>query len=132
MNNLIGQRIKERRKELKLTQKDIEKITGISNGNLSGIENGYSLPSANAVISLAKILKTSTDWILTGESSISDISSADSSIANPSEEAFLNCFRLLSPNDQEEILSIMNLKISRQKRKKKSSLSAPDQASDIA
>ena len=37
MNNMIGQRIKERRKELNITQAQIKNSTGISTGNLSEI-----------------------------------------------------------------------------------------------
>ena len=36
----IGTRIKERRKELKLTQLEIKERAGISSGNMSDIERG--------------------------------------------------------------------------------------------
>lgn len=69
-NKIIGNRIKTRRKELKLTQKDIYKSTGISTGNISDIENGISLPSASALVHLSAILDCSIDWILTGQEPI--------------------------------------------------------------
>ena len=72
MNNLIGKRIAERRKSLGITGQQIKDQIGISTGNLSGIEKGDSLPSAAALIGLSKILNCSVDWILKGESLISE------------------------------------------------------------
>lgn len=60
----IGNNIRKRRKELGLTIVDVQKATGISNGNLSGIETGKSAPSAQAIIALSKVLKCSTDYLL--------------------------------------------------------------------
>ena len=74
MDNMIGQRIKDRRKELKITQLQIQAQTSLSSGNLSCIENGRYLPSATALIELSKVLHCSIDWILTGDSSISNSS----------------------------------------------------------
>lgn len=71
MDNEIGIRIKSRRKELHITQAQIQEETSISTGNLSCIENGKYLPSTTALIELSKILNCSIDWILTGKSSIS-------------------------------------------------------------
>ena len=67
MDNMIGIRIKDRRKALKLTGAQIKEKTGISTGNLSDIENGRSLPSATAIVQLAQILECSTDYILLGK-----------------------------------------------------------------
>lgn len=63
----IGKRIKSRRTELKLKQLQIKDKTGISSGNLSDIENGKKLPSAQALIALSETLQCSIDWILTGK-----------------------------------------------------------------
>ena len=79
MNDLkdIGIRIRQRRKELSLTQTKIKELTGISSGNLSDIENGNKLPSTNAIISLSEVLNCTTDWILKGKSPECEIFSAD-------------------------------------------------------
>lgn len=130
MSETIGSRIKNRRKELGLTQVQVRQLTGISNGNLSGIENGNILPSSNALISLSEILKVSADWILTGKYSILDIQEQNQEPKmNTQEESFLNCFRQLDPEDQDEILEMMNMKIRRKNRRAKSSRSQGD--SDI-
>lgn len=67
-NNNIGIRIKTRRKQLGLTLAQVSENTDISTGNLSCIEQGKYLPSANALLSLSQKLNCSIDWILTGNS----------------------------------------------------------------
>lgn len=104
---MIGQRIKERRKELKITQTQIQKETSISSGNLSCIENGKYLPSAVALLELSTILNCSIDWILTGKSSISECDL----ILDNEETELLNGFRELSEDDKEELLCLLHLKL---------------------
>ncbi len=107
MENMIGQRIKERRKELKITQTQIQQETSISSGNLSCIENGKYLPSAVALLELSKILDCSIDWMLTGKSSISE----SSTILDNKETKLLNGFRELSEDDQEELIGLLEMKL---------------------
>ncbi len=107
MENMIGQRIKERRKELKITQTQIQQETSISSGNLSCIENGKYLPSAVALLELSKILDCSIDWMLTGKPSISE----SSAILDSKETKVLNGFRELSEDDQEELIGLLEMKL---------------------
>ena len=115
MENMIGQRIKERRKELKITQTQIQQETSISSGNLSCIENGKYLPSAVALLELSKILDCSIDWMLTGKSSISE----NASILDNEEAELLNGFRELSEDDKEELLCLLHLKLRKVKKEKR-------------
>ena len=62
----IGERIKNRRLELGLTQTDIYQACGISSGALSKIENGNRTPSVLSFYELSKVLKCSMDWLTTG------------------------------------------------------------------
>lgn len=117
MDVSIGERIRKRRNELHITQTQVQKETGISSGNLSGIEAGRSLPSASALIGLSKMLDCTTDWILTGVSPISE----NTSISNIEEE-LLNGFRELPEDDRDELLCIMQMKL--RKVKKENSMSA--------
>lgn len=107
MENMIGQRIKNRRRELKITQTQIQQETSISSGNLSCIENGKYLPSAIALLELSKILNCSIDWILTGESSISE----NQIILETREETLVNGFRMLPDDEQNELIKILELKL---------------------
>lgn len=129
MNKMIGQRIKQRRKELKLTQVQIKDLCGISNGNLSELENGNRLPSAGALIALSKVLNVSIDWILTGENPFCDISNE---ILSPLENEYLNTFRKLALDDQEEILELIELKLKRKSRRERLSFSEPNEEIETA
>lgn len=124
MENIIGQRIKERRKELKITQTKIQQETSISSGNLSSIENGKYLPSAIALLELSKILNCSVDWILTGESSKSEIS------INNNDRMLLDYFHNMSAADQEELLMIAEMKFVKEKKRLDAKLST-SQADDM-
>lgn len=104
----IGTRIKTRRNELGLTQKQIQKATGISNGNLSGIESGKNFPSSTALIELSKILDCSIDWILTGQYPNLDISTLTLS---DSETEIIELLRKLSPDSTKEVLNFIKFKI---------------------
>lgn len=113
MDSTIGKRIKSRRNELGITQSHIQKQSSISTGNLSGIENGRYLPSAIALIELSKILDCSIDWILTGNSLISNTSDCfdikDSNITN-----LLTFFNGMNQDDQKELLMIAQMKYEKQ------------------
>lgn len=118
MENIIGQRIKERRKELKITQTKIQQETSISSGNLSSIENGKYLPSAIALLELSKILNCSVDWILTGKSLKSEI------CINNNDRLLLDYFHNMSAADQEELLMIAEMKFRKEKKLLDAKLSA--------
>ncbi|MCM1304600.1 MAG: helix-turn-helix domain-containing protein [Lachnospiraceae bacterium] len=100
----IGERIKKRRKELQITQTQISEKTGISSGNLSGIESGKNLPSATALIGLSDMLNVSVDWLLKGDSSLLEI-------LTPDEKTLLSEYRNLPPCEKDELLGIMTLKM---------------------
>lgn len=112
MDNMIGQRIKNRRKELHITQMQIQEQTSVTSGNLSCIENGKYLPSAVALIELSRVLNCSIDWILTGESNISEEANF-SDILDSDDTKLLKYFHALSKSDQEELLMIAELKFNR-------------------
>lgn len=108
MDNTIGQRIKNRRKELKITQTQIQEQTSVTSGNLSCIENSKYLPSAIALIELSRVLDCSIDWILTGEPKKSKNSSNNS--YSDDDNTLLQHFHCMSQDDQEELLMIAQMK----------------------
>ena len=112
MNNAIGQRIKERRKQLNITQTQIQEQTSISSGNLSCIENGKYLPSATALVELAQILNCSVDWILTGEYKITT-NSENSNNSNEytlsqDEYSLIQLYRLLPDNMKDDVINFIS------------------------
>ena len=63
MENL-GERIKELRLEKGLTQPELEKIIGVSNGIISVWENNVNEPKATFIKRLATALDVTSDYLL--------------------------------------------------------------------
>ena len=60
----MGYRIKERRKELKMTQTELSEKSGVSRATISGLENGsVRATSSNTLLKLARALDTTVDQI---------------------------------------------------------------------
>ncbi len=113
----IGKRIKERRKELHLTQLDIKEKTGISSGNMSDIERGNRLPAANTLLQLSEVLQCSIDYLLRGKSSISENPTTPPfTDLSPQEQDMLKFFRNISKDDQEELLMLAKMKYLRMQK----------------
>lgn len=70
---MMNIRIKQRRKELGLTQPVIGKQVGVSKATISQWESGDTHPNGINLTKLAVALKTSTDWILFGKESTKQI-----------------------------------------------------------
>ena len=107
----IGNRIKNRRQEMHLTQIDIYNMCGIRSGSLSRIENGTSVPSVMLFYRIAQILKCDMQWLLTGNCPNMKIPTF-----SKNEEILLEGFRELSEDEQEELLGILKLKQQKGKR----------------
>ncbi len=58
----VGQRLRQRRLERNMTQRDIYRSCGISIAFLSDVENGKRSISFSKLYGLAKVLGVSTDW----------------------------------------------------------------------
>ena len=96
----IGERIKTRRKELKLSQTDIYERCDITSGALSKIENGKTTPSVIAFYKLSQVLECDMNWLATGISS-----NMQKSNICKLEEELLNGFRELPEDDKEELMA---------------------------
>lgn len=62
----MGNRIKLRRKELKIKQAELAEALEISNNHMSSIENGRQKPSLDTFIGICKCLKVTPDYLLLG------------------------------------------------------------------
>ena len=63
----IGQRIRQRRKALGMTQVDVAKLAGIKQSSLSDIERGETAAlAADTLLGLCKALRTTARWITLG------------------------------------------------------------------
>lgn len=117
----IGERIKNRRIELGLTQTEIKNTTGISSGNMSDIEHGNRFPSIPTLIQLCSVLDCTSDYILTGASPFSE--NKNNSDLSTSMSYLLELFSSLSDDDIDDLTALAELKLSRAKRRGKQTLS---------
>lgn len=62
----VGQRIKKRREELRMTQDDVVNACDISKAFLSECENGKRSIGFCKLYQLAQVLKRTTDWFAKG------------------------------------------------------------------
>lgn len=63
----IGQKIKERRQLLDLTQEFVANELNVNPSHISNIECGRANPSLTALVKIANILKCSVDYFIGGE-----------------------------------------------------------------
>lgn len=63
----IGERIRLRRKELKLTQAELGKRLGISASSVTQWESGNTTPNGANTVDLCKVLLCSSDWLVHGK-----------------------------------------------------------------
>lgn len=61
---IVAQRIKELRKNCKLSQQELGDKLGVGKTTISNWENEYSTPDADSLVRLSNILDTTTDYIL--------------------------------------------------------------------
>lgn len=70
---LMGERIRARRKELKIRQAALGKMVGVSNVAISQWERSETEPNGENLLALANALKCSPDYLMKGEGSLSNI-----------------------------------------------------------
>jgi len=63
----VGDRIRELRKSLKISQAELAKKIGVSSGNVGDWERGRAKPGVDALKNLSKFFNKSIDWLITGE-----------------------------------------------------------------
>lgn len=63
---MIGNRLKEKRKALGVSQEEMALKLGVSRQYYGGIESNAEMPSLSKLIDIADILDVSTDWLLSG------------------------------------------------------------------
>ena len=64
--NLIGLRIMQRRKELRLSQEKLAEKLGISKNHLSNIERGKYMPTTECIFKICSAMGNTPDYYLVG------------------------------------------------------------------
>lgn len=78
----IGRRIAQKRKNLQLTQAEVEERANLCPKYLSNIEHGRSIPSIDVLMQIADSLHTISDQLLLGAGSLQNVGLSDTTIEN--------------------------------------------------
>ena len=66
----LGERIRKRRKVMKLTQQELGKALGLTSQHISAIEQDKRTPSLTSLVKMAEELGVSVDYLLTGKEGV--------------------------------------------------------------
>ena len=66
----LGERVKQRRNTLKITQQQVATALGVTSQYISLIEQDNTTPSLSLLLKLAEELGVTTDYLLTGKESL--------------------------------------------------------------
>ena len=66
----LGEKIKSRRRELKLTQQELAKALAVTSQHISAIEQDKRAPSLASLARIAEELGVSVDYLITGKEGI--------------------------------------------------------------
>ena len=94
----IGRRIAQKRRQLLLTQAEVEAKANLSPRYLSNIERGRSVPSVDVLMHIADVLNMTPDEVLWGAAKDSQ---------EEREEKLTAGLKHLSPQQQEQALSFI-------------------------
>ncbi|MCQ4924949.1 helix-turn-helix domain-containing protein [Tissierella carlieri] len=111
----IGDRIRFKRKSLRLTIQELHEKTGLSIGNISDLENNKYSPSVATLLPLSKALKCSIDWLITGSNHEDNLQEFDCSDI---EYKIIQMFRSLDERDKEDIFNLLDFKYNRTLKQK--------------
>lgn len=102
----FAENIREMRRKLQLTQKEMAQKIGISQGNLSGLEAGKFEPSSTVLMKFAAFFNVEMENLMGDVIIVDDIPDLKSE-----EAELLDKFNRLTPQNKNEILAIINLKL---------------------
>lgn len=101
----IGERIKDLRTKNQLTQKELSKITGISEISIRKYESGDRTPKIDAIEKLSTAFNVQIDYII----GRSDFKKFDSSIINSDFETLINVIENSSPEHSKLLREIIDI-----------------------
>lgn len=110
---MLGDRIKEIRKQNQLSQTEFSNLIGVSQGTLSELEQNKYNPSLDTILAIIKGFNVNATRFLFGNKSQEDENSTTVSELSQLDHILIQKFRKLSTYDQSEIIDIIELKIAR-------------------
>lgn len=101
---LLGTRIKNRRKELHITQCELAKQLNISNNHMSSIENAHEKPSLDLLMDICDKINVTPDYLLLGVMRSKNV-----------PKNIIDNIYLCNENDLEIIGNIINIFVNKNK-----------------
>lgn len=92
---ILGSRIMQRRKQLCIKQAELAEKIGVSNNQISNIENGKSFPKLGNFICICNILNCNADYFLSGILKDSVVENITDMLSSLSVEEQKTLWRLL-------------------------------------
>jgi transcriptional regulator with XRE-family HTH domain len=108
----IGDRIKQLRSELRLSQGDLAAKLGADAGQISRYENGHISPSADAIVRLAQALDVSCDYLLVDDAPRRPFKSSSDVLGDR-----LAGLSELSPDDLASLLNVLDALVTKSRFK---------------
>ncbi|EMM5415271.1 helix-turn-helix domain-containing protein [Citrobacter farmeri] len=107
-----GERIRARRKDLKLTQRALAKLVKVAHVTISQWETGDSEPGGKNLFALSNALQCSPTWILYGDESATPGDPVDTPPALDEREIeLLSLFSALPESEKERHLNELREKV---------------------
>jgi transcriptional regulator with XRE-family HTH domain len=101
--SILAERIKARRRQLKLSQSEVACIAGVSQMAISRYEVGEFEPVASVLAGIAYALQTTPDWLLGFPEAPHETSLTEA------EREVLHLFRSKEPHRRSNILEIVRV-----------------------
>jgi transcriptional regulator with XRE-family HTH domain len=104
-----GQRIRERREEMEMSQIELGRRVGIKRSSMSNIESGKTkCPAGTTLMKIAGTLDLSPEWILNGTGP------KDLSSVNISDEPLTENFNKLNKSNQQTLIALVQAMLASQ------------------
>lgn len=100
---MIGDKLKQRRKELKLTQQQLAEMVGAKKNTISNYECGISSPNEDTIITLMEALQCDANYLFDYQEPTH--SNAFSPVPTENERKMLEYFREFNEEGQEKLLN---------------------------
>lgn len=115
----IGDRISDKLSELKMSQKELSQITGLSTNAISQYVRNLRVPDTSSIYKIAQALNVSIEWLLVGNANSQNTSNENSAfiLNNNAEIHMIEMFRTFNEDIKEDIFEIIKNKYDRQCKK---------------
>lgn len=113
--DFLNERIKQIRKDKKLSQLQFGKSLNISQNHISAIEHGTRAVTDRLISDICRIYNVNKDWLMTGEGEMYDDPLAPFVIDDPEIKDFVKSYLKMDPFMQEKIKEMIEHMINKEK-----------------